>query len=175
MAGFRGGFYCIFFLLSFWPGLSLAKSTGLIELKAAFLYRFSSFFRQTGPNPKSSSTTNFCFVNAPLLLESARRSYGPLENVLIHDLKAPDEIKDCDIAYLDPSGKYEIQPFLDIAKEQDILTVDETEEFLEQGGILRFFTNSKSQLRFELNLEQAKKSGIQFKAQFLRVAKIKDR
>ena len=150
-----------------------AQSTSLEKLKVAYLFKFSKFFNTRELQfTKSPSTVRCCFVNSSPFAQIARQIM-PQKLVEIVELEQPEEIKRCDIAYLNPENSFNLLPFLELTRESPILTVNESVRFLEEGGILRFFLNEDSKLRFEVNLDQAIRSGIYFNAQFLRLSKIR--
>jgi hypothetical protein len=51
-----------------------------------------------------------------------------------------------------------------------VLTIGETENFLESGGIINFVTEKKK-LKFDINLIAAKKAKLKFRAQLLKLAR----
>jgi hypothetical protein len=51
-----------------------------------------------------------------------------------------------------------------------VLTVGETEQFVQDGGIIGFLLAEKK-MRFEINLESAEKSGLKISAKLLALAK----
>lgn len=54
-------------------------------------------------------------------------------------------------------------------KNQPVLTLGETEDFTQQGGIIRFF-DSGDKLRVEINQESARRAGLKISAKLLRLA-----
>ena len=54
--------------------------------------------------------------------------------------------------------------------DSSILTISETEGFLESGGVINFVTGKKK-LKFDINLIAAEKAKLKFRAQLLKLAK----
>ena len=165
-----------FFRLSFLSFLLttplIAKGPSLDELKVAFLYRISKFVQwDTSLENPNGPRLNFCFVNSKEFASMAEKTYrDQVKEIKV--LQSPDEIRECHVTYLAPSPDFDISPYLEVSKQHPILTINDDSEFLSKGGILRFFLNEKKQIRFELNLNQAREVGLRFNAQFLRLTKI---
>ncbi len=64
---------------------------------------------------------------------------------------------------------------MDLLKNNGVLTVSDTQGFLEDGGIVNFVIED-NKVRFDINLTASEKAGLKIRSQLLRLAKkvIKD-
>jgi hypothetical protein len=86
-----------------------------------------------------------------------------------------EALKRCHLLFICPSEKKNIGEIIDLVKDQGILTVADTQEFLNAGGIVNFIIED-NKVRFDINLTASEKAGLKIRSQLLRLAKkvIKD-
>jgi hypothetical protein len=79
------------------------------------------------------------------------------------------------LLFICPSEKNNINEIIDLVKNQSVLTVADTQEFLDAGGIVNFVIED-NKVRFDVNLTASEKAGLKIRSQLLRLAKrvIKD-
>jgi len=146
------------------------------HLKAVFLFNFTQFI-QWPPGAFPSEETPFVIG---VLGKNPFGSY--LDDVVsgekvnghtlkIDYFKSLDEIKDCHILFIDRSEIANQPGILSGLKGKNILTVSDTPNFMEQGGMIRFFTkNNKIQL--QINLDAVKMAQLDVSSKLLRLAEI---
>jgi hypothetical protein len=149
------------------------------DLKVAYLLKMTKFVNYEMSGWSKLDTLKFCFRENDPMADLARESY-PKERVAsfkleIQEIKTPQEIKTCQVAYFSPEKEERevIRPFLQIARQYPILTANEDDWFTDDGGVLRFYINQLGQLRFEINFTTVTKSGLRLSSQLLRLARIK--
>jgi hypothetical protein len=74
------------------------------------------------------------------------------------------------LLFICPSEKENINEVIDLVKDQGILTVSDTQEFLDAGGIVNFIIED-NKVRFDINLTASEKAGLKIRSQLLRLAK----
>jgi hypothetical protein len=79
-------------------------------------------------------------------------------------------IKKSHLLFICPSEKIYIPVILKSLKGQGVLTVADSEGFLEAGGIISLVME-ENKVRFEINIDAAKQAEIQIRSQLLRLAK----
>jgi hypothetical protein len=80
-----------------------------------------------------------------------------------------DQLKKCDILFVcSPEQKY-IDKILSPIRNERILTIADTEDFLEKGVIINFIIE-KSKVRFEINVEGARRAKLTIRSKLLRLA-----
>lgn len=145
------------------------------HVKAAFIYNFAKFVEW----PQDKFDNN----NDPVIL--CISSNNPQINVFfslnnktvggkkmaVRKCEDLEDIKDCHILFLDSTDKEFIRENLKSVKEHSILTVGHIKGFTQMGGIINFFT-VEDRLKFEVNLDAAKRSGLKLGSQLLMSAEI---
>jgi hypothetical protein len=164
-------------LLFFLLGGTIARGAAVseTELKAAFVYNFAKFV--TWPADAFSST------NAPIQigvfgdeevsstlrsLLGDKKAHG--RSFEVKRISTPQEAKNFQMIFVTGSENRRATQILDATKKLPILTVGETEQFLDLGGMISFVFED-TQLRFEINQEPAEKVKLEISSKLLRLAK----
>jgi hypothetical protein len=86
-----------------------------------------------------------------------------------------DILKKCYLLFVSPSEKKNTAEIIEIVKNSGVLTVADTQGFLEAGGIVNFIIED-NKVRFNINLTGSDSAGLKIRSQLLRLAKkvIKD-
>ncbi len=75
------------------------------------------------------------------------------------------------IFYIATQNMSQVQKLLGIARGRSILTIGETEDFTQMGGVINFF-EERNRLRFKINIDAAKRAGLTMSSQLLGSAQI---
>ena len=149
------------------------------RVKAGFIYNFAKFI--DWPKTDASQDPNtilICIVpdtpETDVFLSLRNKSIGSkrIEVKKYQDVKAK-EIEHCQILFLDSKDEEFIKESLLIVKYRSILTIGHMRKFTQAGGIINFFTE-ENRLRFEVNLNAAKRARIKLGSQILMSAEIVD-
>ena len=98
---------------------------------------------------------------------AARARHG--RPIKLRRISSESEARECHILFVASSEKRRIRDLWPRLKGVPVLTVGESEEFLEQGGIINFLL--KGQLvRFEISVKSAQAAGLRLDAKLLSVA-----
>lgn len=84
------------------------------------------------------------------------------------DLK---DLKECKILFVGASERAHIDELLQIVRWLPILTVGETPGFAERGGVIRLVLED-NKVRFEVNVDAARQSGLTISSRLLTLARI---
>lgn len=145
------------------------------EMKAAFLYHFAQFvewpaeaFRDT------SSPINYCTIGENLFhgsLDAALqgKAIGTRAVRVLH-LKQPQEIPGCRILFVGVTEKKNLPGIFSIARTNSVLTVGESEHFVQEGGMIGFLLE-ENKIRFEVNLDAAQNAQLKISSRLLNLAK----
>lgn len=162
------------------------------QIKAAFLYNFIMFV--DWPKEKIDDG-NEPITIAIIGKDPFKEAFEPLKdkkakgrNVLIKRINGIEELEKFDqenkyeqhpqietirkshLLFVCASEKKYIAKIIDLVKDHNILTVSETEGFLEAGGIINFLMQD-NKVCFEINLSAAKHAKLQIRSKLLRLAK----
>lgn len=145
------------------------------QVKAGFIYNFAKFIEWPGGTfDNGADVLVLCIVpNNPesdVFFSLNNKTVGG-RKILVRKCKNVKEIKDCQILFFDSTDREFIREGLLSAKGQGILTVGQVKGFMQEGGIINFFTE-KGRLRFEVNLDAAQRFGLRLGSQILMSAEV---
>ena len=162
------------------------------QIKAAFLYNFIKFV--DWPEEKTTNS------NKPIIIgiigeDPFEDAFEPIKNkqvkgrnVAIKRFKSLEEpkknskkdkpelhteidaIRKCHLLFICSSEKKNLAKITEALKGSYVLTVGETADFLESGGIINFIMEQKK-VRFEINATTAKQAKLKIRSKLLRLAK----
>ncbi|MGD0553320.1 MAG: YfiR family protein [Sedimentisphaerales bacterium] len=81
-----------------------------------------------------------------------------------------ETLKRCHLLFICPSEKKTVNEIIELVKNQGVLTVADTQEFLDAGGIVNFVIED-NKVRFDINLTASEKAGLKIRSQLLRLAR----
>ncbi len=146
------------------------------EIKAAFLYKFLLFVEwPEGTFQEADDKITIGFFDDGQIsdfLVPVEGQYIDGRSLVVECYKKGTTRafwEKCQLLFIDSSMEPRTKEILESLNGRPILTVGETEGFLEQGGMVNFFTREGS-VRFEINKTAAAKVGIKFRSKLLRVA-----
>jgi len=145
-------------------------------VKAAFLFHFAQFVEwPEGAFREANSPLFYCTIGADPF-------HGALEASLIgkkmggHGLQVRharqiSEIQGCHVLFIGEGEKGQLASVLANVKGSPVLTVGESERFVNDGGMIGFCVE-ENKIRFKINLESAEKAQLRISAKLLALAKI---
>ncbi|HXI82642.1 MAG TPA: YfiR family protein [Verrucomicrobiae bacterium] len=155
--------------------LDAAEATGKIvreyDLKAAFLFNFTHFVEW----PPEAFTDN----DAPIVIGILGDDpFGPVldriiegetirnRKLVIKRSRRIQDLKACHVLFISKSEKGRIGQILTSLDGTSVFTIGEVEGFARRGGITNLFLQG-NKVRFEINVEAAKRKGLKVNAQLL--------
>jgi hypothetical protein len=153
-----------------------SAATSEYEVKAAFLFHFAQFVDwPDGTFPEANSPLVYCTVGEDPF-------HGALEASLlgkqmgghgfqVRHAKQISEIQGCHVLFIGDGEKRQLASVLANVKGSPVLTVGESERFVNDGGMIGFCLE-ENKIRFEINLESAEKAQLRISAKLLALAKI---
>ena len=82
-----------------------------------------------------------------------------------------DEVKDCHILFINHSRRSDLEELLADLKGRNILTVSDAEDFVEEGGMIRFVNRNKK-IQFQINPEATKAENLKISSKLLSLSEI---
>ena len=143
------------------------RSADEYALKSAFLYQLAMFI--DWPQGKLKRD------NAPLVLgvtgeegcDRIKTFFADKcidkHKVVVRLLEAEEEIKDCHILFITRAQKQRAHELVAAANKAAVLTVGETDKFLDSGGMIRFYIES-DRVRLEIKEAAMRQAGLSIKA-----------
>jgi hypothetical protein len=91
--------------------------------------------------------------------------------IQVRQLQTPEGPDKCHIVFIRSSKKAGLDEILSRIKTKPVLTVGETDQFLEQGGAINF-VKKEGKIRLEINLDAARQANVQISSKLLSVADV---
>lgn len=145
------------------------------QLKAAFVYNFTRFIEW----PADA----FAGDDAPIVIgvyansryareleDTVRVRKAGNRPVVVRQVRSLKEARAVHMLVFDGTADAQLKEALAALKGAPVLTIGESEQFARLDGILTFVREGDD-LRFEVNLDAARQSGLKISAQFLKLAR----
>ena len=145
------------------------------EIKAAYLFNFAKFVEWPAPA--------FTNTSAPVVIgvvgedpfgdklpDTIRDETIKGRPILIRHYQPTNDLAGCHVLFLSRSARDHFPDLLKQAATQHILAVSESEEFLEQGGMINFAFVGKS-VRFDINVRAMEQAGLKASSKLLAIAR----
>jgi hypothetical protein len=144
------------------------------DVKAAFLYNFTKFVEwPPAAFADARSPLKICVLGEDPFGKTLRALMDeevggrPLSLLRLDNLSNPAA---CHVLFISRSEKNRLPQILAALGDTPVLTVGDTPEFFEQGGIINFILEG-SKVRFEINQEAAERVGIKISSKLLALAR----
>jgi hypothetical protein len=146
------------------------------QVKAAFIFNFP---RYTEWPANAFAATNSPIVVAvvgqpPLAVElrkATRRRAIDGRSIVVKDFEPGEDPGGCHVLFISAAEQQRSSDLLDRYKEKGVLTVGETDDFLERGGIINL-PRRQERIVMEVNLTAAGHAGIKISSKLLGVATV---
>jgi hypothetical protein len=158
------------------PTISSAQSqVDEYRLKAAFLFHFAEFVDwPAGVLGNPGDSFLICVVGeGPFHGDLEATIQGKViaaRTVRVHHVKQVQEAQGCHVLFIGKDEFKVASPFAATLQNMPILTVGESETFLQSGGIIRFCMEDRK-VRFEVNQEAAEAANLKISSRLLLLAK----
>ena len=144
-------------------------------MKAAFLFHFAQLVDWPAPSPGEE--------NRPLTLCTLGQDPfgGDLETTLqgksigthrvqIRHVRQPQDVPGCQVVFISGRDRKQVVSLLASLKNDAVLTVGESDDFVKQGGMIGFCMDS-DKVRFDVNVDAAARAKLKISSRLLLLAK----
>lgn len=90
--------------------------------------------------------------------------------IVVRQIKSPPDLKGCHVVFIPASVKAREPEALASVSGLGILTVGETDDFIQHGGMINFVVDN-SRIRFEINDAAARRAGLKISSKLLALAR----
>ena len=141
------------------------------RLKAAFVYRFPQFVEWPEAALSKRSSIELCverpnpFGRALKELTSGESLHG--RPIVVREIESERELASCHVLFVPKARRN--SPLMARAAARSILTVGESPDFLDDGGIIRLRLVDR-RVRFDVNVRAAHRVNLILSSQLLRLA-----
>ncbi len=144
-------------------------------MKAAFLFHFAQFVDWPPETFKdAASPLTYCTVGGDPFRGALEATLNgkAVEGrwVRVLHFKEAQEIQGCQVMFIGIADKKFISATMADLKGTPVLTVGESEHFVQEGGMIGFFLED-NKVRFEINLNAAEHAKLKISARLLALAK----
>ncbi len=169
--------YIWLLLIAFLP-FQVVAGPSEYELKAAFLHNLSNFI--TWP-PKAFSSDDAPFILCVLGTDpfgdnldaiTANQRVAGQHAIQVSKISNEAEAKDCHLVFVSSSEQNKMAKILNYLKNFHILTVGDTDDFIDQGGMIMFMT-VEGKIKLAISPDRITASQLKASAQLLKIAKIR--
>lgn len=164
-------------VLMVFSGTGLCLEGTEYQIKGAMILNFIKFVQWPEKSPdqlndKTDTTVTIGIIGKDnfgnTLNQIEGRKIGN-KQLSIRHIKSVSQLSDCQILFISESESHRTYQILREISEMPILTIGEDEDFIQLGGIIRFY-DEKNHIRFEVNQTAALKSDLKLSVKLLEVA-----
>lgn len=144
------------------------------QVKAAFLFNFAKFVEWPAATfPETNSPIIFGVMGespfGKVFEDTVRDKKINNRPVIVKPVPTPQEGKTCHILFINPSEKNRLPEIVEAVRSSSVLTVSETEQFIQSGGIINFMREN-NKIRFEISDDAARRAGLKISSKLLSLA-----
>jgi hypothetical protein len=157
------------------PQSAKAQAIGEYQVKAAYLYSFAKFIDwPPGTFTNATDPILLCVLNVRSfqvqLIQVAGNKQVAGHPVLVTLVQDGKQSRNCQELFISSSQSQETPQIIDDLRGTSVLTVGETNDFVEQGGIINFIVLG-DRVQFQVNQKAATQARLHMSSQLLSVAK----
>ena len=161
-------------LLSVGDGRAQESQPTEYQIKAAFLFNFAKFVEW--PPAAFAEATSPMVIGIlgenPFRDDLERTIRGKTINnrpLVIKEFRSPAEATNCHVLFISTSEKQRLPEILKSLHGTSVLTVGETDRFIETGGMINFVAEG-NKIRFQINEVAAKSAGLKISSKLSSLA-----
>ncbi len=152
--------------------LTRAQQFSEYDVKAAFLFNFAKFVEW--PDQGTTGPLKLCLLGSDPFGDALSALEGKrVQGRLLQTRRDIDEdaATSCHILFVNELDKRRLLNVLRKLQHLPVLTVSDSKDFAEIGGIIGFITVD-NRIQFEINLEAAQKARLRISSQLLKLARL---
>jgi len=153
----------------------LAISAHEYQVKAAFLYNFFRFVEWPANNGDAKAPVVIVVFGrdpfGPALYQAVRGKNLNGRPFEVRRTSQISEVLPCHLVFVSAQERRRTPELVKALEGAGVLTVGEADDFLEQGGAVRFATED-NKVRFVINLEAVRRSGLKISSRLLSLARV---
>jgi YfiR/HmsC-like len=151
-----------------------AEKVSDYEVKAAYIYNFARFVEWPPEGfPDATAPVRFCILNNHSFeIELNRIVKGKSisgRRIDVIQVLDGEQARKCHVLFIGSSQNRETRHILEALQGANVLTVGESNHFMEEGGIINFVLKNDS-VQFQINHKAANQAGLYISSRLLSVA-----
>lgn len=143
------------------------------EVKAAFVHNIAKFVEWPA-SADARGVLRLCTLGQGSFGAAAGSLRGkPVGGAIweVEQASTRANLKECQVLFIEPSEASDLPRLLDSLKGNPILTVGDSEGYAEHGVVINFYLE-QNKVRFEINVDAARRAGLKISSQLLKLARI---
>lgn len=140
------------------------------EIKAAYLYNFIKYVDW----PSYGDTITIGVLGGNPFGPALAPLNGKVvkgRRLVVRELDSVRDAQKCQIIFVSASERQRLQEIFESLRSARVLTVGETQGFADGGGMINFIEEN-NKVRFEINAEAARRTGLNISSELLKLAKL---
>lgn len=167
---------CAAVLLIAAAGKVWGQTASEYEVKAAFLVNFAKYVEWPASVFSSPvSPVRLCILGqdpfGATLNELVDKSAGTMRSLAVERVPTAEAAGDCQIVYVDREYRWEIHRDLALLRDKPVLTVGESRDFIDAGGVVAFRVE-EGRVRLTISLPASRQSQLKISSRLLGLAKV---
>jgi hypothetical protein len=148
------------------------QKPGEYQVKAAFLYNIAKFVQWSGMEADEFLTLGILGED-PFsgTLDGLEGKVVQGKKLLIQRFRSYRELRKIHMLFISPKEKENLSQILQAVKGSEVLLVGDTEGFAQKGVCINFYLEQQK-VRFEINVDAARRAGLKISSNLLKLAKI---
>ena len=141
------------------------------QIKAAFLFNFIKL-TEWPPQANTSPIVIGILGNNPfgdVLERTIHDKTIDNRGLVIKEFKTAQEATNCHVLFIGTSEKVRLPEIFKALSAASVLTIGESDSFVEDGGIIGFYTDG-TKVRFQINDQAARQAGLKISAKLVVLA-----
>lgn len=152
-----------------------AQTVSEYQVKAAYVYHFAKFVQWPERNFATAASPILLCVLKDTSFETELKTIANGKNIAGHPVsviavQTAEESRSCHELFINSSHSRQNRTILEALRGSSVLTVGETDGFVEAGGIINFVLRD-DHIQFDVNHKAADAAGLHISARLLSVAK----
>jgi hypothetical protein len=144
-------------------------------VKAAFLVKFADYVEWPAAEPRSGPFVIGILGGDPFgavldRMVEGKQVRGRALRVRRFD-SAEDAVTEASILFVAADDETEVQRIFRVVSDKPILTVGDTDQFAQRGGMIGFRVQGKT-VRFDINADRANRSALRISSQLQKLARV---
>lgn len=167
----------VIIFIGVWLPVNVIAQISEYDVKAVYLERFARFVEWPEKSAVSDSSQPFILgvigenPFGSILEQIYSKQKIKDKKVEIRYISDTNEIPGCHLLFISKSKEKALSKILSFTGEKPVLTIGDTKGFADKGVLINLYID-KNKVRFEVNEEAVKKSGLSMSYHLLQVAKI---
>ena len=167
---------CLLIFIFFRASVLAQDALPEYQVKAAYLFNFLKFVEwpeDAFPDPLAPIVIGISgddpFGNALAQVIIGKTVQG--RDLVIHKYHSGEDMRGAHILFIGPSEKKRLPQILSSLRGSSVLTVADTEGFLEEGGMIQFLSEN-NRVRFAINVDASSRAKLKMSSKLLSLAKV---